>query len=588
MTSLLMGCTSPLFDFYSQEAEIEPFVIDKTRGEVTFVGDLASPWGVNWQKVEEVGLVTGLSGTGSDPALSPQRSRLVQIMKTKDAEDPEGLLARGSNSLVLVSAYLPPGVREGDPIDIEVTTRSRSETTSLRSGHLLPTRLRSVAILGDTFKTGHDAATAEGPVLVDALFEASGDKKLETTGVVLGGGVSLQNRTLGLTIREGSHSIRTATMVGQAVNLRFYLKNSAGSQRGAANPKTNKFIELLIPPEYRHNIGRYLRVVANIPLRETPAHRATRLGLLEKQLLDPLNASAAALRLEAIGAEAEDTLLAGLESEHFECRFYAAESLAYLGRIEAVPVLAKAAKDNPAFRWHALAGLTVMHDVDALEALAELLHVKSAETRYGAFRALYTRNPNDHAIEGRLLDGKFFLHVVPTTSEPLIHFSRSRRPEVVVFGGDARIRPDVHLFAGEKIMITPVTDGTLRVSRFSAGNDFRLECSDRVPEVILAIVKAGGGYGEVLAAMQTAEKEGFIQGRVAVNAVPKPGRKYYAADPDGDERAASSPLPELYQSRENRQEPEVRESRVDRYDWQTEEEADQSYFQSFTGWFRGE
>ena len=63
-----------------------------------------------------------------------------------------------------------------------------------------------------------------------------------------------------------------------------------------------------------------------------------------------------------------------------------------------------------------------------ISKVADLLHVSSVETRYGAFRALRTRNPGDPATKGEVLDKKFRYHVVPTTGEPLIHVSRSRVP----------------------------------------------------------------------------------------------------------------------------------------------------------------
>ncbi|WP_231756643.1 flagellar basal body P-ring protein FlgI [Lignipirellula cremea] len=591
LTSVIMGCTSPLFDFRPDKTEIEPFVKDASRGETTFVGDLAGPWGVNWLKVESIALVTNLRNTGSDPPPSPQRSRLVGEMKQHDVEHPDDVLALPSTSMVIVTAYLPPGVEKDDPLDLEVTTRSRSETTSLASGYLMFSRLRQIEVMGNALQTGHEAAQAEGPILVDSIFEGEEDKSFLTRGMVLGGGRAMQNRPLGLSIRDGNHSIKTSTLIGSAVNKRFYLKGGVGGHRGVATPKTNRFIELLIPPQYKHNIGRYLRVVANIPVRDTPSAMVKRLGLLERQLLEPTTAAAAALRLEAIGAEAEPTLLKGLESEFFECRFYAAEALAYLRRVEAVPALSEAAASKPQFRWHALAALTVMHDIEAVEALAELMSNPSAETRYGAFRALYTRNPQDPMVEGHLLDGKFNLHVAPSLGEPMVHFARTRRAEVVVFGREATVRPTEFLYAGPHIMITPLGPGRLKISRFSPGqSDLRLECNDRVPDMIAGIVKAGGGYGEVLAAMRTAEKEGLFAGRVAVNATPMPGRNYYASasEADGSERTAS-PLPELYQTRSSQSEQEIRETMADQIEYEEEEpEPKRGFFDKVSGWFMPE
>src|SRR6185503_8348216 len=108
---------------------------------------------------------------------------------------------------------------------------------------------------------------------------------------------------------------------------------------------------------------------------------------LEQQLNDPLTASNAAIRLEAIGDDQAKTLLKkGVASKDSEIRFYAAESLAYLDDTAAVEPLAQIALKEPSFRVNALAALSAMDDVVAYDALRTLLEAKSAETRYGAFR----------------------------------------------------------------------------------------------------------------------------------------------------------------------------------------------------------
>ena len=95
------------------------------------------------------------------------------------------------------------------------------------------------------------------------------------------------------------------------------------------------------------------------------------------------------MRLEAIGDDqAKQIFKQGLGSNDPEVRFYAAEALAYLDETAAVDVLADVARNEPAFRVNALAALSAMDDASAYDALRSLLEVKSAETRYGAFRSL--------------------------------------------------------------------------------------------------------------------------------------------------------------------------------------------------------
>ena len=111
------------------------------------------------------------------------------------------------------------------------------------------------------------------------------------------------------------------------------------------------------------------------------------------------------MQLEAIGSEGVDALLKGIQSKDPEVRFYAAEALAYLDHREAAEPLGQIARDQPAFRVFALTALSAMQDFAAYEQLRELLVVPSAETRYGAFRALWTMNEKDPLVKGEMLGG---------------------------------------------------------------------------------------------------------------------------------------------------------------------------------------
>jgi flagellar basal body P-ring protein FlgI len=482
------------------------------------------------------------------------------------------ILASPTTSLVLCTGYLPPGVQKGDLFDVEVKTPSRSETSSLRGGWLMQTRMRQMQVLGGTVHSGSVDALAQGDLLVDAVFNGSNDKVLETRARVLGGGVSAISRPLGLMIAKDGASIRMATMIGAAVNSRFYTFD-AGVKKGVAVPKRDNYIDLAVSPRYKHNLARYLRVVRNIAVRENPVDRIERMQLLEKKLLEPATSGLASLQLEAIGPESVATLKTGLASSDPEVRFYAAEALAYLDQAEAAAPLGQAAREESAFRWHALTALASMTHASALDALNELLHAPSVETRYGAFRAIRTRNAADPATKGELLDKKFRYHVVPTTGEPLVHIARSRSPELVIFGHEQRLKNPQFLFAGRQIMVTTLENGALKVGRFEAGQDTRYEtCPSDLDSLIRTIVRLGGGYSEVVMCLQEAKKAGCLEARLAVEALPRPNRKFYrdddplpeaptdepgqsgsdadaAAAPNSDppvERRATTPSPEMF------------------------------------------
>lgn len=155
--------------------------------------------------------------------------------------------------------------------------------------------------------------------------------------------------------------------------------------------------------------------------------------------MDPDKAQTAALQLEAIGDSGIPFLKDALESTDFEVKFQAAQSLAYLGDGSGISILNEAARDQPAFRVYSFVAMSVIDDADAVIALRELMNSDSMGTRYGAFRALKELDPNDPWLRPVEFGSRFRLHVIDVTSEPMVHVTRRRSPEVIVFGADQRL-----------------------------------------------------------------------------------------------------------------------------------------------------
>ncbi len=538
-----VGCTGPAVR--SQSPESTP----ATVGETTLVGDLARPYGMEYIKVEAVSLVTGLNGQGADPPPSPQRAVVLSEMKRRNVAEPGRILESPDTALVLVRGYLRPGIQKGDHFDVEVRVPSRSEVTSLRGGWLLESRMTELAVLGNQIRNGRLLALAEGAVLVDpSSGNGQGENSVhQTRGRVLGGATALKSRSLGLVLYDENQTVRTSQQLGRAINLRFhtYLK---GVKQGVANPKTDKFIELVVHPRYQDNVTRYMQVIRNLAYRETPRARQTRLNLLERQLFDPVTVATAALRLEAIGEDGIEILRKALPHEDPELRFYAAESLAYLDESDAAEALGDIARGEPAFRARALAALGAMNGIASHDELRQMLSEASAETRYGAFRALWLMNPNDSVIRGQVLGGQFGYHRLDVEGPSMIHITRSKRPEIVLFGKNQELVLPTSLDAGKDIIVRGTEDGQVTVSRFAVGKpDQKRNVSNRVDEVIRAIVDLGGTYPDVVQALQQAKDNGSLASRLKVDSLPKSNRRYQRPDEGlGDEEPVDGPLPGLF------------------------------------------
>jgi len=517
------GCMNPILRQQSPEASLD---LPPTP-DVPLIAAYTHPYGMNYEKIEAVSLLTGLSGTGSDPPPSPQRATLLNEMERRGVTDPNEVLSSPNTSLVLVRAYLRPGIQKGDRFDVEIRVPTRGETTSLRGGWLLPARLTEMAVLGEQIRQGSVLGIAEGPALVDPSADPKSNPALVTRGRILGGGIALKSRSLGLVISHQHQSIRMSEQVAAAINHRFYT-HIDGRKRGVATPKTEEFIELALHPRYKDNVGRYLRVVRNIPVSESSQILQDRLKLLDHQLADPLTAANAAIRLEAVGDDqAIEILNRALVVNDPEVRFYAAEALAYLDQTTAVKTLASVARDEPAFRVNALAALSAMDDVMAYDGLSALLSLPSAETRYGAFRALWAMNEHDPLVRGEKMGDQFTFHVLDVAGPRMVHVTDSYRPEVVLFGKDQQFSLPLVLDAGPSILVNGQSGGKIIVSRFKPGQEpEQRTVSTSLDEVVRAIVELGGTYPDVVQALQQAKHDGALKSRFLVDALPESGRRY--------------------------------------------------------------
>jgi hypothetical protein len=571
LPAVAIGCNGLSIRSQSPEDEI---VVESNKRKL--IGDVSVPFGLFPIRVETPALVTGLPGTGSDPGPSPERAYVVSEMQKQGVQSPNQILASPATDIVVVRGYLRPGIQKGDRFDLEVRVPTRSENTGLRGGWLMEMKLKEIAAADGMWREGSDVAIAQGPILVDPTADERSDKVLASRGRVLGGGVSTISRPIGLVLRDAYKNVAVSAAAGAAINRRFHTYDK-GIKVGVCTPKTDQFLELKVHPRYKDNVERYVRVIRALALKETPQEQAARLKTLENNLLDPLSSATAALRLEAIGKDAIPVLKKGAASTNVEVRFYAAESLAYLDEASAAPILGEIARDQPAFRAFALAALGAMDEFDAFEALKGLLATQSAETRYGAFRALWAMNKNDPLIRDEAVTDQFKYHVVNIDGPEMVHITRNTRAELVLFGRNQKFVPPVRLEAGPQIMINSIDGDRLSVSRFAVGQpDQKKIVSLSVDEMIRAVAELGGTYPDVVQALQQAKAARSYAGRLEIDAVPEAGREYQrtavvSADekltPEQEKAAAEairggaeSPVPDLFNVDGRKQTPDEQRS----------------------------
>lgn len=544
---LLAGCAHQQTRLQSdEEPEREKEVEIKTIGDVTSVAN-AEPIAVMG-----VGLVVGLDGTGGGAPPGAYRTMLEdQLRKREDQLRKMGidsikqLLGSPNVSLVLVSGQIPAGARKGDKIDLEVATPPQSKTTSLRGGYLLDCHLfnyESTKRLDpdssgpDRSLMGHPVATAEGALLV-GLGDGDEGAKLKQ-GRIWNGGKTRIDRPFYLVLNSDQQYARLAQAVSDRINERFH-GSTAGGLNNMADAKSKSVVFLRVPPQYQHNLPRFLRVIRLIPLRDQLKElQQDRLGgvngtlsvgagspyrrRMQEDLLDPKKTITAALRLEALGDDSMPALKKGLTNDHVLIRFASAEALAYLGSPSCGEELARLVEQQPALRSYSLTALASLDEAVSHVKLRDLLGSGSAESRYGAFRALRALDEREPAIAGEQFNDSWWLHRVAPHAPALAHMSSSRRPEIVLFGENPSLKAPLSLLTGEFTVTAAENDPRCTICRFSTRHGTsRKQCSLELYDVLRTMAELGAQYPDVVELLRQADLTRTATCRIAVDALPQ-------------------------------------------------------------------
>ncbi|MBQ9574692.1 MAG: flagellar basal body P-ring protein FlgI [Synergistaceae bacterium] len=145
------------------------------------IKDITEVEGARGNQLTGIGLVTGLNGTGDNSQMAVQMMRNVMrnFGVTLDARS-----VRTRNlAVVSVTATLPPYVRPGQTIDVNVNTMGNA--SNLQGGVLIQSPLRAA--------DGQVYAVAQGPVVVGGMSaqgaNASRTQNVPTAGRVPGGAI---------------------------------------------------------------------------------------------------------------------------------------------------------------------------------------------------------------------------------------------------------------------------------------------------------------------------------------------------------------------------------------------------------------
>lgn len=182
------------------------------------VSDLANIVGVRDNQLIGYGLVVGLNGTGDKTTSTFTMQSISNMLESVNVKvDPNDISSKNA-AAVMVTAKLPPFARQGDKIDILVS--SIGDAKSLEGGTLLLTPLSGL--------DGRIYAVAQGAVGIGGKSERGGSANHPLAAMLSGGGIverevtydlyNKTNATLSLKEANFQNAIRIQTSVNQAFN----------------------------------------------------------------------------------------------------------------------------------------------------------------------------------------------------------------------------------------------------------------------------------------------------------------------------------------------------------------------------------
>jgi len=107
-------------------------------------------------------------------------------------------------------------------------------------------------------------------------------------------------------------------------------------------------------------------------------------------------------------------------------------------------------------------------------------------------------------------------------SEPLVHFTTSRRAEVILFGMEPTLKPPFGISAGEFTVTASAENQQCTIGRFSTQDGVsHRQCSFKIEEIIRVMADEGAMYPEIVEMLRQADLRGHGSCRIVNDALPQ-------------------------------------------------------------------
>jgi hypothetical protein len=456
--------------------------------------------------VSGFGLVVGLANTGNNQGTAPTvynaiidemvRRGLGSTDERLKTFKPEAMLRDPQTAIVEAFAYLPPGGRTGQRIDVHVQAVRGSATKSLAKGHLYQTDLFIGGVDHLNPKKKVNAyVRAAGAVFVNPSHSTAGAADAATlrTGTVMSGGVVIEDRPIALRSRNPQLSITRA--IEGRIDHRFLELPSDPVARTQDEAMLHVYVPRTFGGDWEHFIG----VCTHLYLDSTPGTGNLKAKMLAAEAVKP---DAMLMDIsycwEGIGEEALPVIQKLYTHPTPEVAFAAARAGAFIGDSSADEMVLEIARsDSHPFQLNAVKVLGALPASPRVERmLTQLLSTRNALVRIEAYRVLASYEST--AIISRQVKGQFLVDQVACEGPPLVYATRSGIPRIAIFGANLSVNvPIMYTTMEDQLTIStaPGGQGITIFDRTNAAKPGGIQARLR-PDLYELIWRLAGGTDE--------------------------------------------------------------------------------------------
>lgn len=220
--------------------------------------DIAHVKGVRDNQIVGYGVVVGLPKTG-DNSRSTQITSKMLLMNLGTIIDQENYIQKGSTAAVIITATVPPFAKNGDKIDVTVSTLA--DCKSLEGGVLVQTILKA--------PNGEAVAVAQGPLSVGGVNVSSGGSSkrtaITTTGRIPGGGIMERDMVTDI----GDETSLTLSIEDSDYTMASRISQTISALVAPAKAIDGTSIQVQIPEKFLDDRVTFLSILENLDVRPT-------------------------------------------------------------------------------------------------------------------------------------------------------------------------------------------------------------------------------------------------------------------------------------------------------------------------------